>query len=184
MLYSMNTAYLLYTWILFMYTVTVCKREGGGMGIWALPRQINTWRKVPLKVKFFRWRHFALPSMSLNSYSIFQRLRRIFSEFDELRWSLLLKNIRVVELSLINKKIIQTRRIQFISLYLSITGTLQFVWIRAFPLLVEEMGNQFKPTIKKLSLFELFHVLFRILYYPCRKQQQNYHKKLSLFLIA
>ncbi len=41
---------------------------------------------------------------------IFQRLRRIFSEFDKLRWSLLFKNIRVVELSLINKKIIQTRR--------------------------------------------------------------------------
>ncbi len=36
-------------------------RRGGGL------RQINTWRKVPLQVNFifYRWRHFALPSISL-----------------------------------------------------------------------------------------------------------------------
>ncbi len=28
-------------------------------------RQINTCRKVPLQVNFFRWRYFSLPSMSL-----------------------------------------------------------------------------------------------------------------------
>ncbi len=28
-------------------------------------RQINTWRKVPLKVNVLRWWHFALPSLSL-----------------------------------------------------------------------------------------------------------------------
>ena len=28
-------------------------------------KRINTCRKVPLQVNFFRWRHFALPSMSL-----------------------------------------------------------------------------------------------------------------------
>jgi hypothetical protein len=34
-------------------------RRGGGL------RQINTCSKIPLQVHFFRWRHFALPSMSL-----------------------------------------------------------------------------------------------------------------------
>jgi hypothetical protein len=33
--------------------------RGGGL------RQINTCRKVPLQVKFFRWRHFALVSIRL-----------------------------------------------------------------------------------------------------------------------
>ncbi len=33
----------------------------GGWGVW----QINTCRKVPLQVNFFRWWHFALPSMCL-----------------------------------------------------------------------------------------------------------------------
>ncbi len=35
-------------------------------------RQINTCRKVSLQVHFLRWRHFALPSMSLNFYVITQ----------------------------------------------------------------------------------------------------------------
>ncbi len=34
-------------------------RRGGGL------RQINTCRKVPLQLNFFRWRHFALLSISL-----------------------------------------------------------------------------------------------------------------------
>ncbi len=49
------------------YTVfryTVCKGGGCGYGVQGL-RQINTCRKVPLLVNFIRWRHFALPSMSL-----------------------------------------------------------------------------------------------------------------------
>ncbi len=41
---------------------SVCK-GGGDMGFWA--SEINTCRKVPLHVNFFRRRHFALPSMSL-----------------------------------------------------------------------------------------------------------------------
>ena len=36
-------------------------RRGGGL------RKINTCRKVPLQVNFFRWRHFALLSVSLRS---------------------------------------------------------------------------------------------------------------------
>ncbi len=51
----------------FVCTSTVCKR-GGGYGVLGL-RQKNTCHKVPLQVNCFRWRHFALPSMSL----IFQR---------------------------------------------------------------------------------------------------------------
>jgi hypothetical protein len=47
-----------------LYTRTYCVR--GVLGL----RQINTWRKVPSQVNCFRWRHFALPSMSL----IFLRL--------------------------------------------------------------------------------------------------------------
>ncbi len=54
-----------------VYTYTVC---GGGYGVLGL-RQINTFRKVPLQVNFFRWRHFALFSMSL----IFLRLRQILT---------------------------------------------------------------------------------------------------------
>jgi hypothetical protein len=50
--YSLYTAYS-----------TVCK-GGGGYGVMGF-RQIKTCRKVPLQVHFFRWRHFALPSISL-----------------------------------------------------------------------------------------------------------------------
>ncbi len=57
-------------WISILYTVCLC--VGGGYVFLGL-RQINTCRKVPLQVNFLRWRHFALPSMSL----IF--LRRVFS---------------------------------------------------------------------------------------------------------
>ncbi len=41
--------------------------------IWAQKslRLINTCRKVPLHVHLFRWRHFALPSMSLSKHSHF-----------------------------------------------------------------------------------------------------------------
>ncbi len=46
-----------------VYTHSVCW-GGGGYGVLCL-RQINTCRKVPLQVNFFRWRHFALPFMSL-----------------------------------------------------------------------------------------------------------------------
>jgi hypothetical protein len=46
-----------------VYTYKVCL-GGGGYGILGL-RQINTVRKVPLHVNFVRWRHFALPSISL-----------------------------------------------------------------------------------------------------------------------
>ncbi len=38
--------------------------RGEGYGVLGL-RQINTCRKVRLQVNFIRWRHFALPSMSL-----------------------------------------------------------------------------------------------------------------------
>ncbi len=52
-------------WISILYTVRVYSVQGGGgYGVLGL-RQINTCRKVPLQVIFFRWRHFALPSMSL-----------------------------------------------------------------------------------------------------------------------
>jgi hypothetical protein len=50
-------------WISILYTCIQCVR-GGGYGILGL-RQINTCRKVPLHVHFCRWRHFALPSLSL-----------------------------------------------------------------------------------------------------------------------
>ncbi len=46
------------------------KRRGRGYGTLG-HRQINTRRKVPLQVNFFRWRHFALSSVSL----IFLRIR-------------------------------------------------------------------------------------------------------------
>ncbi len=52
-----------------LYTSMQCER--GVYGVLGL-RQINTCRKVPLQVNIFRWRHFALPSMSL----IFLRLKR------------------------------------------------------------------------------------------------------------
>ncbi len=45
-----------------VHTYTVCKRGNGVLGF----RQINTCRKVPSQLNFFRWRHFAMPSMSLN----------------------------------------------------------------------------------------------------------------------
>ncbi len=51
-----------------LYTRIPCVR--GGYGVLGL-RQINTCRKIPLQVNFFRWLHFALPSMSL----IFLRFR-------------------------------------------------------------------------------------------------------------
>ncbi len=38
--------------------------RGGGPGVPGL-RQINTCRKIPLQVNSFKWRHFALPSMSI-----------------------------------------------------------------------------------------------------------------------
>ncbi len=47
-----------------LYTTIQCVRGVDGYGVLCL-RQINTCRKVPLQVNFFRWRHFALPSMSL-----------------------------------------------------------------------------------------------------------------------
>ncbi len=56
-------------WISILYTRIQCVC-GGGYGMLGL-RQINTGRKIPLQVNFFRWRHFALPSMS----PIFLRLR-------------------------------------------------------------------------------------------------------------
>ncbi len=50
-------------WISILNTRIQCV---GGYGVPGL-RQINTCRKVPLQVNFFRWRrHFALPSMSFN----------------------------------------------------------------------------------------------------------------------
>ncbi len=45
-------------------TLKQCVMWGGGYRVLVL-RQINTCCKVPLQVNFFRWRHFALPSMSL-----------------------------------------------------------------------------------------------------------------------
>ncbi len=80
-----------------------------------------------------------------------------------------------------------TQEIQDLCFYLSITRTLQFIWIRAFPLLVEEMGNQFKPTIKSqayLSYFMFFLQRIWILYYPCPNQKQNLHKKFTFSLLA
>jgi hypothetical protein len=47
-----------------LYTRIQCVCGGGGCGILGL-RQINTCSKVHLQVNFVRWRHFALPSMSL-----------------------------------------------------------------------------------------------------------------------
>ncbi len=47
--------------VVYTYTYAVCKEGGEILGL----RQINTCRKVPLQVIFLRWRHFALPSMSL-----------------------------------------------------------------------------------------------------------------------
>ncbi len=52
-------------WTSILYTRIVCKGGGRGDGVLGL-RQINTCRKVPLQVNFFRWQNFALPSMSLN----------------------------------------------------------------------------------------------------------------------
>jgi hypothetical protein len=49
--------YTVYTFTVYMYKV-------GDMGFRA-SRQINICRKVPLQVNIFRWRHFALSSMSL-----------------------------------------------------------------------------------------------------------------------
>jgi hypothetical protein len=44
--------------------------------VWA--RQINTCRKVPLQVNLFRWRHCALPSMSiLSSYKTLDKTRSV-----------------------------------------------------------------------------------------------------------
>jgi hypothetical protein len=45
-----------------IHVYSVCIR--GGFEVLGL-RQIHTFRKVPLKLYFFRWRHFALPSLSL-----------------------------------------------------------------------------------------------------------------------
>jgi hypothetical protein len=61
-------------WISGLYTRIQCVR--GGYGIIGL-RQINTCRKVPLQVNFFRWRHFAFPSVSLifllSQYTVYTR---------------------------------------------------------------------------------------------------------------
>ncbi len=46
-----------------VYAYTVCIRAGRYVVLGL--RQINNCRKVTLQVNFFRWRHFALPSMSL-----------------------------------------------------------------------------------------------------------------------
>ncbi len=53
-------------WISILYTRIQWGRLGGGgwYGVLSLI-QINTFSKVPLPVNFFRWRHFAMPSMSL-----------------------------------------------------------------------------------------------------------------------
>ncbi len=65
-----------------LYTYTVCKGEGYGvMGL----RQINTCRKVPLQFNFFRWGHFALPSMSL-----------IFLRFLGETWIMLFLNCNII----------------------------------------------------------------------------------------
>jgi hypothetical protein len=53
--------YTIYSIQYTVYTYTVCKGEYGVLGL----RQINTCREVPLQVNIFRWRHFALPSVSL-----------------------------------------------------------------------------------------------------------------------
>ncbi len=47
-------------WIGILYTRIQC--VWGGHGVLGLI-QIDSCRKVPLRVNFFRWRHFALPSM-------------------------------------------------------------------------------------------------------------------------
>ncbi len=54
-------------WISILHTrlhTVQCVRRGGGDRDLSF-RQINTCRKVPLQANFFRWRHFALPSISL-----------------------------------------------------------------------------------------------------------------------
>ncbi len=56
--------------ISILYTRIHCVRGG-----WASGPQINTCRKVPLQVNFFRWRNFELPSMNLIS------LRSLLSAF-------------------------------------------------------------------------------------------------------
>ncbi len=46
------------------YTVHTYKVFKGGEEVWGSgPHTDNSCRKVPLHVNFFRWRHFALPSM-------------------------------------------------------------------------------------------------------------------------
>jgi hypothetical protein len=47
--------------VLIVHVYSVQGRGYGGLAL----RQINTCRKVPLQVNFFRWWHLALPSMSL-----------------------------------------------------------------------------------------------------------------------
>ncbi len=46
-----------------VFTKTVCKSRGGYRVLDL--RHINTCRMVPLQVNYFKWGHFALPSMSL-----------------------------------------------------------------------------------------------------------------------
>jgi hypothetical protein len=55
--------YTVYTYISILNTLMQCVKRGGGYGVLDLGK-INTCRKVPLHVIFWRWRHFALPSMS------------------------------------------------------------------------------------------------------------------------
>jgi hypothetical protein len=71
---------LFHVWISTLFTRTQCVR-GGGVRVLGLI-QVNTRRKVPFQVNFFRW-HFALPSMSFIflrwqlfwwTYSIHQRM--------------------------------------------------------------------------------------------------------------
>ncbi len=52
-----------------VYTFTVCKGEGG-YGVLAL-RQINICREVPLQINYFRWPHFASPSMRFIFLQVF-----------------------------------------------------------------------------------------------------------------
>ncbi len=57
-----------YVYSIHVYTNTLCKGGSDAPGL----RQINSCRKVPLQVNLFRWRPFAVPSMSLiflRSYS-------------------------------------------------------------------------------------------------------------------
>jgi hypothetical protein len=57
---------------------------GGGIGF-SGPDTEKTCRKVPLQVNFFRWRHFALPSMSLIFLCYMDCLSRVSNPL--IKWS-------------------------------------------------------------------------------------------------